>query len=345
MEIKEIKNKEAWEDFLFRCKDKTFLNSWNWGEFQKKEGFSCWRLGVYDKEELIGVSLVIKIKAKRGTFLFLPHGPNVKYNDKNKEVLESLLGNLKKLALKEKASFIRISPILERKEENKGIFKDLGFKKAPLHIHPEITWVLDIRPEEKNLLMNMRKNTRYEIRKGMRTEGLEIIKSDKKEDVEVFNELYKKTASRHDFVPFSESYLKNQYESFSSDDGILTFHAKHKGEILSSAIAVFWQKMAFYHHGASVLKHKKIPSSPLLQWEMIKEAKKRGCEKYNFWGIADIPKEEVKKRNHPWAGLTIFKEGFGGYDKKYVKTQDFLISQKYWLNYFIEKVRRIKRNY
>jgi len=47
MEIKEINNKEIWENFLSAIKKKTFLNSWNWGEFQKKEGNKIWRLGIY----------------------------------------------------------------------------------------------------------------------------------------------------------------------------------------------------------------------------------------------------------------------------------------------------------
>jgi len=46
MEIKEINNKEDWEGFLLRCDEKTFLNSWNWGEFQKREGEKIWRLGI-----------------------------------------------------------------------------------------------------------------------------------------------------------------------------------------------------------------------------------------------------------------------------------------------------------
>ncbi|MCX6765289.1 MAG: peptidoglycan bridge formation glycyltransferase FemA/FemB family protein [Candidatus Nealsonbacteria bacterium] len=103
--------------------------------------------------------------------------------------------------------------------------------------------------------------------------------------------------------------------------------------------------MAFYHHGASLSKFNKIPVSYLLQWEAIKEAKKRGCILYNFWGIApEIASEsDASKSKHPWAGLSLFKMGFGGYRKDYVKTQDYPITLKYYLNYIIEKIRKIKR--
>jgi lipid II:glycine glycyltransferase (peptidoglycan interpeptide bridge formation enzyme) len=77
-----------------------------------------------------------------------------------------------------------------------------------------------------------------------------------------------------------------------------------------------------------------------LQWEAIKEAERRGCKVYDFWGFTD-PEMFPK---HPWAGPTLFKMGFGGYKKKYVKTQDFILSKKYWLNYIIESIRKKKRN-
>ena len=73
MEIREIESKSLWENFLFQCEEKSFLQSWNWGEFQKKMGNKIWRLGVFKNDELIGVTLVIKIDAKRGKFLFVPH--------------------------------------------------------------------------------------------------------------------------------------------------------------------------------------------------------------------------------------------------------------------------------
>jgi hypothetical protein len=44
--IEEIKDKKIWEEFLEKCEEKTFLQSFNWGEFQKMMGNKIWRLGI-----------------------------------------------------------------------------------------------------------------------------------------------------------------------------------------------------------------------------------------------------------------------------------------------------------
>ena len=341
MYILELNNKENWEDFLLRCDEKTFLNSWNWGEFQKREGERIWRFGIYDNEQLISVALVIKVKARRGTFLFVPHGPNINNQDtrNNNQILETLTNKLKEIAKQEKAHFIRIAPIWEKSKQNSDFFEQLGFVPAPIHIHPEATWELDIKPSEQDLLMNMRKTTRYLIRQAQKNADIEIIKTQNIEDLKKFNEIYCSTATRHKFVPFSLKYTQNQFSSFLPDDQILVFLGKYKNEVVSSAVIVFWQNIGFYHHGASLSKYNKIPVSYLLQWEAIKEAKRRGCERYNFWGIA--PDDN---KNHPWAGLSLFKKGFGGYRKDYVQTQDLPLSMVYSLiTRPFEKIRKIKR--
>ena len=342
MEIREITNKNVWEDFLLECDEKTFLDSWNWGEFQKKTEDKIWRLGVYNNQELIANALVVKVKAKRGTFLFIPHGPNIKYEVQSTkyEILEALIAKLKEIAKEEKASFIRIAPLWPRNEENIKLFKKLGFKNAPIHIHPEITWELDISPKEEELLMGMRKTTRYLIRQAEKNPDIEIIKSSNINDLEKFKDLLNKTADRHHFVPFSLDYLKDQFSCFGSDNQIVIFLGKYKGEIISGAIMVYWQEIGFYHHGASLSKYNsnKVPVSYLMQREAIKEAKTRGCKRYNFWGIA-----LEDKKNHPWKGLTLFKKGFGDYKKEYLKTQDLVLSKKYYLTYIFEKLRKLKR--
>ncbi|MCX6719629.1 MAG: hypothetical protein NTV36_00755 [Candidatus Staskawiczbacteria bacterium] len=95
MELREVTNKDEWEGFLLQCTEKTFLQSWNWGEFNMRQS-QIWRLGVYGSTSLttggsgglVATALVIKVSAKRGTFLFIPHGPiflgTLNINDKKR---------------------------------------------------------------------------------------------------------------------------------------------------------------------------------------------------------------------------------------------------------------------
>jgi len=368
MRLKEIINKAVWEGFLSECQEKTFLQSWNWGEFQKMEGNKIWRWGIYKENskfksqnaKLVAAALVVKIEAKRGTFLFIPHGPIIKNQKLKLETLQVFLSELKKLAQEEKASFIRIAPVWDRTEENIKIFRDLNFRKAPIHMHPELSWELDISFSEEDLLMKMRKTTRYLIRRAIKNEEIEVVKSKNINDVEIFNQIYQETAKRHRFVPFSLKYLKNEFSVFNKDNQSLILLGKYREEPIASAIIIYWQDCGYYHQGASLSKYdsNKIPVSYLLQWEAIKEAKKRGCQRYNFWGITPLKEknqenkteeEKSKKiadfldKSHPWYGLSLFKIGFGGNLKEYVETQDFPLSKRYYFTYLVEKIRKRKR--
>jgi len=336
MILNEIKDKKTWEDFVSSCEEKTFCQSWNWGIFNQSMGDKVWRFGIFEDEKLIAVAQVLKIKARRGSFIFVPHGPLIKEGDK-RDVIKNTLEELKKLAKNESASFIRFSPILEMGDTN--IFKELGFKNAPIHMHPELTWELNISSSEEDILKGMRKTTRYLIRQAEKNPEVEIISGTSDELLNDFQKVYLETAERQSFTPFSFNYLKKEVDSFKENDQILIFLGKYNGEVISSSIIVYYSGIGFYHQGATLLKYPKIPVSYLLQWEAIKEAKKRGCRLYNFWGV--IP-EGVK--NHPWAGLSLFKKGFGGKEKEYVKTQDYVLSAKYWLTYIIELIRRRKRH-
>ncbi len=344
MELREITNKDEWENFLLQCAEKTFLQSWNWGEFNEKMGSKTWRLGAYNGERLIAVALVIKISARRGTFLFIPHGPVVigglLAKDK-KEILELMLTELTRIAKEERASFIRISPLLEKTEENENIFFDLGFRNAPMHSSAyEATWRLDIFPVTENLVHSMRKTTRYLIKKATENPDISIEISADPKNIGTYQKLNKEVSKRQKFVPFSPESIKNEFEVFKKDNEVIFLFGKYKGEVTAGAMIIFWSGIAFYHQAASLGKFSKFSIPYLLQWEAIKEAENRGCRVYDFWGFTD----PEKFPRHPWAGPTLFKMGFGGYKKDYVKTQDFIISKKYWINYIIELLRKRRRN-
>jgi len=342
LNIREIDDKEIWENFLLECKEKTFLDSWNWGEFQKSLGNKIWRIGIFENENLLGLALVVKIEAKRGKFLFIPHGPNLKIEDKEKKLklLRVLRDELERIAKSEDCDFIRISPILKKTKENEEIFSILGFKNAPIFIHPEITWELNIEKSEEDILAGMRKTTRYLIKKAQKEKLLTIREENSLEGVSLFNKIYLETKERQHFVPFSLEYLQKEFLAFKDEGQISILLGNYKGEVIAGGIFIFWQNLAFYHHGASSRKYSKIPTSYLLLWEAIKKAKQKGCKVFNFWGIAptDSPK-------HPWAGLTLFKIGFGGEKKEYVKTKDLPLKKKYWINYIVETLRKWKRRY
>jgi len=333
MEIVDIREKSVWEKFFLDIQEKTFLQSWNWGEFQKTMGNKIWRLGIYDNDKLIGMALVTKLIAKRGTFLLIQHGPVG-------NGLESLTKELRKIAKEEKASFVRIAPLYERNKENEKLFQNLGWRQSPMHANAyEATLKLNLAVSEEELLTNMRKTTRYLILQAEKSSDIDILQSQKLEDVDVINNLLKEVVRYQHFTPVSLEYLKNEFLAFQPDNQISLFLGKYKGEVVAGAFVLFWSNIGFYHQAALLPKYHKIPVSYFLQWQAIKEAKRRGCDLYDFWGYVD----PQKYPNHPWAGPTLFKMGFGGEAHSYVKTQDLPLSLKYWPTYIFERLRKAKR--
>jgi peptidoglycan pentaglycine glycine transferase (the first glycine) len=338
--IKQITNKSQWEDFVM-ANEGTFLQSWNWGEFNKDTGEKIWRIGFFDGDNLMATTLIIKVKARRGAFLFVPQGMIMNYESRimNQELWKLFFNYLKNLGKVEGVGFARISPLLENNSENLNIFKSYGFRSAPIHMmHPETTWILDIAKTEDEIMKGMRKTHRNLIRRAGK-EGVEIIKNTDEKYLKEFYSIHEETVRRHKFVPFSYEYIKSEIDAFKNDNQIEIFSAEYKDKIISSAIIVFYGGQAFYHHGASSSEYGKIPSSYLNLWEAIKEAKRRNYKIFNFYGIVE------NKPNHHWNGLSKFKMGFGGSKKELLHCQDLPLSYKYKITWLIETTRKIKRGY
>ncbi len=337
--VKPITDKNVWDSFVDQIAPSTFLHAYAWGEVEEDMGKKIYRVGVFDKEHLVSVALVSIVRARRGSFVLCPHGPvfSKKPGVDISKVLAAFKGEFKKIGKQEKCDFIRICPTLLNTPENRVLFKNLGFIEAPIHVYSELSWILDIQPPAERLLIEMKKNTRYGIRKAER-DGIIIRSGANAADIELFWKVYSDTAARQKFVPYSKQYIAAEFARFSATNRARWYFAEYKGEIVSTALIIFGKNSAFYHHGASLHAHSSITPSEFLQWRIIEDAKLRGCKFYNFWGV--VPDE---KTNHPWTGLSNFKKGFGGFAEEYVHAKDYILSPKYAITYVIETIRRWKR--
>lgn len=343
MVIKEIQENSVWSAFFNANGSPSFHQTWEWGDFENRRQHDVIRLGFFEDTEIVAIAQVIKMRVKRGDFLFVPHGPIVKHDKYFSTTIHAIRDYLIEVGKREKFDFIRIAPSTEDLVLRQTEFKQLGFKKAAIFIHSERSWVLDLyKPDgspipEEELLSNMRKTTRYSIRKAAK-EGVTIDMQTDATAVDTFYDLFMETVQREQFSAYTREYIADELDVFKAGHNAVFFFARLASEPrpLAAALILFTQSSAFYHQGASI--HHKIPAPYLLQWEAIKEAQKRGCRYYNFYGIAHNDKPD-----HPWAGLTLFKTGFGGRVLNYVPTQDYPLTKKYLLTRGYEKWLRWKR--
>lgn len=329
MEVRPIDSKSEWEEFLNTHAQSFYplFQSWNWGEVQIQLGTELLRFGLFNEGKLLGIFQVTVIKARRGPYLHVRHGPVL--FEFTSDYFDKILNFLKSLASAKKVSFIRFSPLIPKDSNSETIFAKLPFISSPIHnMDAEICWVLDLNKSEEELLSEMRKSHRYLIRKAP-SMNIKIERTQKMSDIASFIELYKSLSKRKQFVPHRG--VTEEFEIFAKDNQAELFLAYYEGKIISGAIILYVGNMGIYHHGASLDEYRNIPASYLIQWEAIQEAKRRGLKLYNFWGVA--PTESKK---HPWFGLSLFKMGFGGYKQEFLHAHDYIVSPLYAKTYAIE---------
>lgn len=138
----------------------------------------------------------------------------------------------------------------------------------------------------------------------------------------------------------SSTGAKNALVETPSKDTKSTKPTPKDGEIIAASLFFDYQGTRFYMQSAANLDFKHLPATVALLSHAIFTAKEDGLKTLDFWGIAP----EDADASHPWYGFTEFKKSFGGYEKIYAGTFDYLINpRKYHLYSILRKINRIKR--
>ena len=331
-----IENQMQWERLILSRPEANFLQSWHWGEFHQRLGKQVLRAVVNENDDVKVLAQAILEPAKRGAYLAIAGGPLFFQTDQ--KYFKYLLQELGRLGRELGAKFVRFRPQIEKTPELMESLAAAGYLVAPMHLTADLTIQLDLTQELPQLLQAMRKNTRYEIKKAEKL-GIYTTLTKDVNQIAQFYQHQLALAQKHGFIPFGENFLKTQFEVFAKNNYAALIHAHlASGQLLASAFVIFYNKEAVYHYGISTAANQKQPGSYACQWRSIQEAKNRGCTRYNLWGVA--PKD---KPHHRFAGVSIFKRGFGGQEIEYLPAHDLPLTKSYLLTRGFETLRKLYR--
>ena len=271
--------------------DGGFLQSDFWASFQdalNKKYF--WVGGGEQKVLVIENELPIV-----GKYLYIPRGP---VWGENKKENQEILKKIKDLAKEQKAGWIRFEP---QKKEDLKLISGKMFKARKNH-QPAETLMIDLTQKQDEILAQMKQKTRYNIRLAEK-KGVKVKVSENEKDLEVFWQLVQETAQRDGVSFHGKDYYQKMLEVIPQSNLELLLAYKEE-KIIGAVLLSFYGEVATYLHGASSNEDRNLMANYLLQWEAIKRAKEKGCEKYDFFGIA------VNENKEKWAGITKFKKGF-----------------------------------
>ena len=322
----------SWAETLEKYPEANFLQSPEWRKVNEIIGEKV----IVEEFEGRGHALMIVRNAKRGRYLEIPCGPLIDW--KNPEVLRIVFTRIHKVAVENRCAFVRIRPQLRRNAENLEILNKLGLKPSPMHLAAEHTVIIDLTKSEEELLANMRRQTRYDVRRAEKL-GITVEKYNTGEAFLEFHHVQDETAKRQHFIPPKLPILLAEHDAF-GDNATIYIAKSAENQPIAYGLIIVNGREADYYEAASTDLNRKLPGAHALIWQAIKVLKAAGVERFNLWGIAP-----PNQPHHRYAGVTTFKTGFGGEIVEYVPAHDLIISKfKYLPNLIVERARKKKRH-
>jgi peptidoglycan pentaglycine glycine transferase (the first glycine) len=311
-----------WENLVKKNPASGYMQSFFWADLKRMLGWETFKIGVFEKNKLIGGAIVGKYsRFKNRSFLIIPEGPVLPYEKPiTKEVFEMLISEVDKIANltgTKLSSHLSIEPELL---EIPTFFK--RFVKSKFDNQPLKTLVIDLSLSEDEILRQMKPKGRYNIKIGENS-GAKILVKSLNEGINDFIKLYQRYKKRSNFETKDNSYFQALAYCVPEDCGEI-FLVEFKNTILAAAIVIYWGEKATFLFGANSDNFKNVMASYFLQFEIIKHAKKSGYKIYDLYGLA--PNEE--DLNHPWHGFSVFKRKLGGREIKYIGGYDFIYNKK-----------------
>jgi lipid II:glycine glycyltransferase (peptidoglycan interpeptide bridge formation enzyme) len=286
-----------------------FLQSPQWAAFQRSLGRT-----VHEQSGQGWRFLAIEEKNVAGTVLYAPYGPIAGSVAEFDAAMAALVERAKRC----EAVCVRVEPVSAGfgGDEAEGLLERRGLQRAPSNLQPELSWIIDLEPDFKDVLAAMKPVNRN-LYRNIHKKGVTFRKSQDPADIDVLLNFLHMTAKRNGFKPQSDGYLRQVARSLMPAGAATLFIADLHGEPIAAALAYDSTDTRTYAHAALDDSHRRLSAGIPLLVTLMADAKDKGLKHVDLWGVAPADQPD-----HEWAGFTAFKKSFGGREVAYPGTWD-----------------------
>jgi lipid II:glycine glycyltransferase (peptidoglycan interpeptide bridge formation enzyme) len=283
-------NERCWDETLQRLGG-NLLQSWRWGEFKKRQGWSVHRLAESDSGACWMAQLLIKHMGPVSV-AYVPCGPTL--GGDHARAFPRMMAEIDRVCADERAITLIMEP--NQRFQLEETFKQRGFVKWMNPFQPRSTMVVPVADDE-TMLARMHHKTRYHVRlaqrQGMVIESQLVTAS----TIAAFHALHAETVNRNDLLSLSPEYFADLLDAF-GDHAELIF-AIADGQPAAGVLLVRYGAEASYLFAGSAQQNRGQGAGASLVFRGLQWAREHGCE------VLDLG-------NAGSEGLRKFKSGFAG---------------------------------
>jgi peptidoglycan pentaglycine glycine transferase (the first glycine) len=270
---------------------------WGWGQTKGMHGWSVDRVLVNDGDNTIGCAqlLIRKLPLPFRALVYVPRGPMCSAEDAA-GVLEQLAGYA---SSRHRGVALSIEPDWDAQSPFAQAVAAAGFASSTNTVLIPRTLILDLGKSDDELMAEMSKSTRANIRKAMRSE-VEFRKVVTSAELEQVLGIYHETAARAGFGIHEDQYYRDIFTNLGEGSPIVG--AFDGGQLLAFVWLARSGATAFELYGGVSAEGQKQRVNYGVKWAALRAMREDGCRRYDFNGllndgISDFKKQFAKHEN------------------------------------------------
>ena len=268
--------------------DANIYQTWNFAALAQNEKIVK-HFAIYSNQNLIGL---VNVRIRTAPILnrgiaYILNGPvwQKKNQENNIQILSDILVALRKEFVVKQQLLLRIKPyIFSDKISNFDFIENLGFKRVE-KIRQYQTLVLYLDKDLDEIRKSFKQKWRNCLNQSERND-LEISEGNDQQLYNDFLEIYNQMMARKKFKENVDPYKMGKMNEALEDEYKMKIFIAYKDKLpVASIVGSAIGNTGIYLLGASNEIGMKNKASYLLQWEMIKWLKRKGCQRYDLGGI------------------------------------------------------------